>query len=317
MTTSILSFPTRGNYGRSNWRGNCSGYVIKEMLEFYRPKVFVDPAEGGLTSRDVCRELNAQGAGIEYVGLDLHSGFNLLRDSLTDRIGGSRAEYAFFHPPYWKMVLYSGRSGQWGNEPHPDDLSHAPTYEDFILKMRLAMQNIYDAVAPGGHFSILVGDYRKDGKYISIQADLQMLAPGALDGILIKTQHNCVSDKTRYSGKNFIPIMHEYLLNFRKDRRVVGFLDSTLSVSRRLEMFSKANWRATIYHVLRKLGGKARLPEIYQAIAETSPDKIKTRPNWAARVRRELQIFCVSVERGVWALQPDAAPRARAAFAAA
>ena len=28
---SVMSFPERGNYGNSNWRGNTSGYVIKEL----------------------------------------------------------------------------------------------------------------------------------------------------------------------------------------------------------------------------------------------------------------------------------------------
>ena len=26
---SVMSFPERGNYGKSSWRGNTSGYVIK------------------------------------------------------------------------------------------------------------------------------------------------------------------------------------------------------------------------------------------------------------------------------------------------
>jgi hypothetical protein len=29
---SVMSFPERGNYGKSNWRGNTSGYVIKELI---------------------------------------------------------------------------------------------------------------------------------------------------------------------------------------------------------------------------------------------------------------------------------------------
>ena len=43
---SVMSFPERGNYGKSNWRGNTSGYVIKELIQHFDPKIFVDACEG-------------------------------------------------------------------------------------------------------------------------------------------------------------------------------------------------------------------------------------------------------------------------------
>lgn len=33
---SVMSFPDRGHWGKSSWRGNTSGYVIKEMIEWYQ-----------------------------------------------------------------------------------------------------------------------------------------------------------------------------------------------------------------------------------------------------------------------------------------
>lgn len=303
MKSSIVSYPNRGNYGRADWRGNCSGRLIKEMLEYHRPEVFVDPACGGQTSDDVVAELRRNGWKLEYFGLDLHSGFNLIKDSLSARIGGERADYVFFHPPYDSIIQYSG--SVWGDAPHPDDLSRcAGGYEEFLMKIRVAMQNIYDCLKGNGNYSILIGDVRQNGQYRSIQADLLQIAPGALDGIIIKAQHNCVSDSRNYSGKNFIKIQHEYLLNFRKDRLVFGMLDTTLAVSRRLEALSRANWSATIRTALMQLGGEARLPEIYEVIETTSPETVKPRKNWRERVRAELQTkkHFRNVERGVWAL---------------
>lgn len=297
MTTSILSFPERGTYGKSNWRGNCSGYIIREMLEYFRPQVFVDPAEGGGTSGDVSRELKNKGWQIEYIGLDLQSGFNLLKDSLRKCLGTRSADYVFFHPPYANMIRYSGYV--WGNKAHPDDLSNCKNYEDFLTKMTVALQNIYEAVTSGGNYSILIGDLRKNGEYISIQSDLLQLAPGKLTGVLIKAQHNCASEYKNYSGK-FIPISHEYLLNFRKDRIVFGMLDLTLAASQKLELLSRANWNAVIGAALIKLGGKARLPDLYEIIERDSPKTVKPRPNWQARVRATLQAHFTSVERGVW-----------------
>ena len=201
-----MSFPNRGNYGKSNWRGNFSGHLVKEMLQFYKPQVFADPTLGSGTSADVVAEMNAEGAGIEFHGLDLHNGFNLLKDSLSARIGGKRADYVLIHPPYHSVIKYSGAGNQWGNEIHPDDLSHCPTYEDFLSKLVISLRNIYDSLSAKGTYSVLIGDLRRNGEYISIQSDLLQLAPGKLDGIIIKAQHNCFSDRKNYSNpKSFIP----------------------------------------------------------------------------------------------------------------
>ena len=102
MNSSILSFPQRGAWGQSSYRGNCSGHVQKFLIENFRPSYFVDPAEGGGTSRDVCSQL-----GVKYTGLDLKDGFNLLKDSLKSRLQGE-PDFIFFHPPYGEMIRYSG-----------------------------------------------------------------------------------------------------------------------------------------------------------------------------------------------------------------
>lgn len=298
-TSSILSYPNRGNYGQSSWRGNCSGHLVKEMLQFYKPSVFADTTLGSGTSADVVAEMNREGAGIEFYGLDLHNGFNLLKDSLSERIGGKRGDYVLIHPPYHSVIPYSG--SQWGTEAHPDDLSHCATYCEFLTKMATALRNIYESLSANGAYSILIGDLRRNGEYISIQSDLLQLAPGKLDGVIIKAQHNVVSSRTNYSNQNFIPISHEYLLNFKNTRVVFGMIDTSLNLSRKLEMLSRANWCAVIQTALNKLGGEAPLQKIYQVIEADAPQTIAPRPNWQARIRATLQSHFRSVERGVWA----------------
>lgn len=43
---SIISYIDRGKYGNSNYRGNCSGYIISDLIkQFYpysKPKKFVE-----------------------------------------------------------------------------------------------------------------------------------------------------------------------------------------------------------------------------------------------------------------------------------
>lgn len=63
---SIMSFPDRGPWGDSKWRGNASGYVYKSLFEQLRPQTFCDPMVGSGTSVQVAAEM-----GIEHWGLDL------------------------------------------------------------------------------------------------------------------------------------------------------------------------------------------------------------------------------------------------------
>lgn len=302
--TSVVSYRERGPWGQSRYRGNCSGYLIKDLLSHYQPKMFVDPAQGSGTSGDVVADLRSSGETIEYYGFDLKDGFNLLRDSLVARLP-READLVFFHPPYHRMIPYSGPGGMWGqdSQPHPDDLSNCASYQDFLDKIEKALFNIYEATRNQGMYSVLVGDLRKDGTYISMQSDILKMAPGKLDGIIIKQQFNCVSDSRHYSGK-FVPILHEYLLNFKREGIVFGLLDATLDVSRRLGMLSDATWSALVSYALKRLGGQAPLQEIYRVIEETATPKTEslTRPNWQAKVRKVLQQKHRNLERGYWAL---------------
>jgi hypothetical protein len=125
---SILSFPDRGPWGNSRYRGNCSGHVYKRIFEHLHPRVFTDPMVGSGTSVEVAREM-----GIEAYGLDLHSGFNILKDSILKAVG-KPSDLVLSHPPYHDMIPYSG--SEWGREPHPDDLSRCKSEAEFLEKLR-------------------------------------------------------------------------------------------------------------------------------------------------------------------------------------
>src|SRR5271163_2588418 len=135
MTTggSILSFPDRGPWGNPGYRGNCSGHVYREIFAALRPRVFTDPMVGSGTSVEVAREL-----GIEAHGLDLHSGFNILKDRIAEAVG-KPSDLVLSHPPYHNIVVYSGRV--WGTEAHPDDLSRCADEDEFLDKLTIALKN--------------------------------------------------------------------------------------------------------------------------------------------------------------------------------
>ena len=77
-----MSFPERGNYGKSSWRGNTSGYVIKELIQHFDPKIFVDACEGSGTSADVCKEM-----GVPYTSfLKWKNGYLLYTEANLSKI---------------------------------------------------------------------------------------------------------------------------------------------------------------------------------------------------------------------------------------
>lgn len=315
LNSSMLSFPSRGPYGNPAYAGNTSGYVILSLLRHFRPNLYCDPTEGGGTSADCVRQLQREGVEITYCGLDLRYGYDIVGESLLSRLPRP-ADLIYVHPPYFNAILYSNH--MWGDAPHASDLSRCASYEEYLAKMVIAMQNVHAAVRRGGRYCIQIGDVRKKGVYYAIQADLLKLAPGKLDGILIKEQHNCTSSRQRYP-KTLIPILHEYLLIFERAGLVVGMLDCALQTSRNLKTLANLTWQAVVESALRQLGGEARVEEIYRAI-EGNP-KTERRPNWQARVRATLQEGnqFKNLAHGVWALrdmgttQPAGGARRRAA----
>ncbi len=296
--TSILSYPDRGPWGNNRWRGNASGYVYKDIFEQLRPQVFVDPMVGGGTSVAVAKQM-----GIEAYGLDLHSGFNALRDSILQRVG-KEADLCISHPPYAGMIRYSGPGGQWGEEVHPDDLSHCESDEDFHCKMQAVLFNQRDATKPGGHYGTLIGDWRRNGIYTSYQAEILARMPSdELVAVLIKAQFNCVSDWHTYSKLVYPRIAHEYMLLWKKKAKPVLILlaDMSREQLRRVQ----GTWKNVVKAILQGLGGKATLDKLYEAVALAAPDQLATNENWKAKVRQTLnrnpEVF-TPLDRGLWAV---------------
>ena len=292
---SVMSFPERGNYGNSNWRGNTSGYVIKELIQHFNPKLFVDACEGSGTSRDVCKEM-----GIEYVGLDLYKGQDFTKDSILTQLPRP-ADICFTHPPYHDMIAYSG--SVYGKEILTGDTSHCRNVEEFISKSQVMLMNQREATKEGGIYCTLIGDQRGGslgkGNFRSYQADfISMMPKDELLSVAIKLQHNCMSDTRVYSG-SFIPIMHEYLLIWKK--RAKSLFAISFDIASELQSRVATTWRNAIRIVMMKLQ-KADLNTIYNEIEKVAASLIANNPNYKAKIRQTLQKHYNNVERGVWSL---------------
>ncbi|MFT9486778.1 MAG: DNA methylase N-4/N-6 [Tepidibacillus sp.] len=297
ILSSILSYPNRGHWGDLNYRGNTSGWIIKGLLEHFKPEKFMEIFAGGGTGFNVARELGYQNS----VHLDLNprwGGWNALRDEVPEG-----ANFVFMHPPYHDIIKYSGE--MWG-EAHPDDLSRCPTYEDFIKKLDLVHSKVYASLRNGGRMAILIGDVRRKGEYFSIQKDMAWI--GDLETHLIKTQHNVQSNHKRYAGK-LIPIMHEHLLIFKKNDVWFVSVVVTKKTKQDLRQSDRLTWRDLVQAALEQLGGKSDLDRLYQVIADTK--RATNNQHWKDKVRQTLQRYeeFKSLQRGIWQLTFDSNAR--------
>jgi hypothetical protein len=201
--TSLHVTPGRGNYGDANYRGNCSGLLIRDLLRYYQPRTVLDPMTGGGTCRDVCNEL-----GIRCRSFDLRTGLDA-----SDREAYPALEmfdFVWLHPPYWKMIRYSD---------DPKCLSNSPSLEVFFDRLQSVLRNCLNCLAPGGRLAILMGDFRHKGCYLglpfrtfncAVELGLWLDAPE-----IIRPQHGATSSGKEYDFA-FIPRLHDVCLVFKR-----------------------------------------------------------------------------------------------------
>jgi len=204
---SVVSYPDRGPWGDSRYRGNCSGHLVKDLILRFDCQSVFDPAEGSGTARDVVSGINKYlRQDIYYEGRDLKNGW----DILTDPLPGRKFDLVWYHPPYWDIIRYSD---------NPKDLSTCTTLVDFEFRLNQSVEKLFHTVKPDGILAILIGDKRKEGNYYALFRTLLLNRNiGQLKAIIIKVQHNCRSDRAFYRSSNpfLIPIKHEYCLVFQK-----------------------------------------------------------------------------------------------------
>lgn len=288
MLSTIVEYKERGSYGNNNYRGNTTGMVVKDLLEFYKPRKVFDPMAGSGTTGDVCEELN-----IPCLQLDLNPKFGGW-DALSDEIPES-SDMIFFHPPYHDIIKYSSVYYPYDSR----DLSQCTTYEDFISKLDAIQEKLIYSLRRGGRLVVLIGDIKKNGRLYSIQKDCNWY--GSPEQIIIKKQFNTWSSRKTYRGK-FIPIEHEYLLVFKRDDCYLIPHKIITGAAIDIRDNEEITWKDLVYATLEKLGGKSSLDCIYkemQSFKRCSESKF-----WKEKVRQVLQI-CKDfkrIDKGLYAM---------------
>ncbi len=194
---SVVSYPDRGPWGDASYRGNCSGYLVKDLILRFGCQSVFDPAEGSGTVRDVVAGINHfLRRDIAYEGRDLRHGWDILTGHLPER----QFDLVWYHPPYWDIVRYSDS---------PNDLSNCQSLEEFELKLNCSVERLFRTLKPGGIIAVQIGDKRKDGRYYPLLRSL-LFNPsiGELKAVIIKVQHHCRSDSKELWTKK--PLLHSH-----------------------------------------------------------------------------------------------------------
>ncbi|MCC0697241.1 DNA modification methylase [Clostridioides sp. ES-S-0048-02] len=285
---SLLSYKERGPYGDSSYRGNTSGKFIIDLHKVYQFNSISDYMCGSNTTAHVSKELK-----IESHTYDLNMGFDLINNDIKER-----NECIFWHPPYWDIIQYSGNV--YGDKPLENDLSHIHDYSLFMKKINYCLSKQFATLEKGGRLIILTADVKKSGALYSMLLDMDKL--GTLEQIIVKEQHNCLSDKKSYKHEEFIRIAHEtalvlrrnhpYMLNFSIVKKGVCDLRDSLSIT----------WKDLVATVIEKLGKVARLEDIYKEIE--GHKKCNSNKHWKEKIRQTLQINSIftKLEKGVWGI---------------
>ena len=300
--STLLSFPDRGPWGDKKWRGNCSGWIQAFLIWKYQVQKMAELFAGSGTGSDVARDM-----GIDYIGADLNPNpvrndilsLDAIKDEVPEEFLGS--DMLFMHPPYGLEIGIPYAGSMYPDKDKTLSKSDLGQMEwnKFIKTLNAVIMKYYASMETGARMSILMGDVRKKGVCHSMLKDI--VQPGQLDQIIIKAQHNCVSDGRSYAHKNFVPIVHEYLMVIKK--LAPYMIDFTLPTHHEMDIrdSKSATWRDVVLAVMEKLG-EADLETIYSEIEDY--EKAKSNPHWKEKVRQTLQSSkrCQNKARGVWAI---------------
>ena len=232
------------------------------------------------------------------------------------------------HPPYGSEIGIPYAGAEWGAEKkwtkvngrnkctiidHTDELIPRMGYDPkdydlgrmewnkFIKTLNAIIMKYYSAMENGAMMGILMGDVRRNGKFHSMLTDV--VKPGQLEQIIIKMQHNTVSERQniQYAHKNFVPLIHEYVMVLKKIAPYIIDFSLPTKYEGDIRDSSSATWRDVVVAVMNKLGGKANLDAIYNEVE--GHKKCQSNVHWKEKVRQTLQQYTIfkNLERGVWA----------------
>ena len=306
-TDTVLSFPNRGPWGDSRYRGNCSGWIPAFFINKYKVQKLAEVFAGSGTTYDVCKDM-----GVRYVGIDLNPNptrdgiisMDILDDSVDLPDGFYDADMVFLHPPYPSIndVRYAGN--MWKDIDGRGRLRDIQemSFENGMNAVNHAVLRAYNAMPAGSYEVCLVGEIRSHGQYRSMIQNLAI--PGILHQTFVKLQHNTVSGRRTYSSNNDYALTgHEMIAVIKKPSGYELAFVMPKRYSMDIRDSQMATWKDVVMAAVRNMGGTGNNSDIYAALENHK--KVSCNPNWKAKVRQTLQVLSknglvVHVAEGQW-----------------
>lgn len=286
--STLLSFPDRGPWGESSYRGNCSGWIQAFLIWKYHIKKLAELFAGSGTGSDVARDME-----IDYIGADLNPNPKrsniLVVDAIKDEVPDEfrSADFLFMHPPYSSLINIDWAGKAWSDptgELAKSDLGNF-NYKEFMNELNKIIMKYYAAMPNNSKMAVLMGDVRRQGRCYSMFSDI--VKPGQLEQVIIKAQHNCVSDGRKYANANFVPIVHETMMVITKLGCII--VPYSIPVEQKCDIrdaVKSATWADVVMAVIHETRS-TDLDTIYGKLENHK--KAKANPNFKAKIRQTLQ----------------------------
>jgi len=250
LTDSLWMLGARDKSGAHNnaYHGNFIPQIPNQFMQRFtrRGDVVLDPFLGSGTTLIEAKRLGRHGIGIELLpevaqvasdniarellGAQQLAPEVIVADNASEQarkavlkrlkqLGKDKLHMILLHPPYHDIIRFSARA---------EDLSNAPTVEEFTARFGDVVANFSDLLEKNRYLAIVIGDKYANSEWVPLgfylmQETMKRDATLKLKSILIK---NMVNNRAKLNQENlwryralvggFYVFKHEYVLVFKK-----------------------------------------------------------------------------------------------------